>query len=67
MFCRPLDLACTRAYAALMAKARKAGLAVATADGYIAAIAIANGFTVATRDTAPFRAAGAGVIDLWKA
>ena len=63
----PFDQACTRAYAALMTKARKAGLAVATADGYIAAIAVANGFTVATGDTAPFRAAGAGVIDPWKA
>ena len=45
----PFDLACTQAYAALMTKARKAGLAVATADGYIAAIAVANGFTVATQ------------------
>lgn len=61
----PFDLACTQAYAELMARARKAGLAIATADGYIAAIAAANGFTVASRDTGPFEAAGAAVINPW--
>ena len=61
------DLACTPAYAALMAEARAAGRAIAAADGYIAAIAIANGFVVATRDTGPFEAAGAAVIDPWQA
>ncbi|MEQ1807754.1 MAG: EamA family transporter, partial [Burkholderiaceae bacterium] len=44
-----------------------AGLAIATADGYIAAIAAANGFTVATRDTGAFEAAGAAVINPWQA
>ena len=63
----PFDLACTPAYAALMAKARSAGLAIATADGYIAAIAAANGFAVATRDASPFDAAGVAVIDPWQA
>jgi predicted nucleic acid-binding protein len=47
-------MACTQAYAALMAKARTAGLAIATAHGYIASIAAANGFSVATRDTSPW-------------
>jgi hypothetical protein len=61
------DLGCTRAYAQLMAKARAAGLAIASADGYIAAIAVANRLTVATRDTGPFRAAGIAVIDPWQA
>ncbi len=61
----PFDLACTQAYAVLLARARTAGLAIATADGYIAAIAAANGFTVATRDTGPFEAAGVAVIDPW--
>lgn len=61
----PFDLACTQAYAELMARAGKAGLAVATADGYIAATAAANGFTVASRDTGPFEAAGAAVINPW--
>ncbi len=61
----PFDLACTPAYAVLLARARTAGLAIATADDYIAAIAAANGFTVATRDTGPFEAAGVAVIDPW--
>ena len=63
----PFDMPCTQAYAALMATARAAGLAIATADGYIAAIAAANGLAVATRDTGPFEAAGAAVINPWKA
>ena len=62
----PFDLGCTQAYAELMAKARTSGLAIASADGYIAAIAAANGFTVATRDTGPFEAAGAAVINPWQ-
>ena len=33
----------------------------------IAAIAAANGLAVATRDTGPFKAAGAAVIDPWQA
>lgn len=61
----PFDLACTQSYAKLMAKARTAGLAIGTADGYIAAIAAANGFAVATRDTGPFEAAGVTVINPW--
>ena len=63
----PFDLGCTAAYAELMAKARAAGLAIASADGYIAAIAAANGLTVASRDTGPFEAAGAAVINPWQA
>jgi predicted nucleic acid-binding protein len=61
----PFDLPCTQAYAALQASARSRGLAIATADGYIAAIAAANGFTVATRDTGPFHAAGVAVVNPW--
>ena len=59
------DLGCTQAYAELMAQARASGLAVANADGYIAAIAAANGLAVASRDTGPFVAAGAKVIEPW--
>ncbi len=62
----PFDLACTNAYAELLAKVRAAGRAVETADACIAAIAIANGFTVATRDTGPFQAAGVALIDPWQ-
>jgi toxin FitB len=63
----PFDLACTQAYAELMAKARTAGLAVASADGYIAAIAATNSLVVATRDIVPFKAAGSAVINPWQA
>jgi hypothetical protein len=60
------DLACTQAYAQLTAKARASGLAIATADGYIAATAAAKGFTVASRDTSPFEAAGVALINPWR-
>ena len=63
----PFDLGCTQAYAELIARARTSGLAIASADGYIAAIAVANGLTVATRDTGLFEAAGAAVINPWQA
>ena len=61
------DMACTKAHAELLAKSRAAGLAVETADAFIAAVALANGFTVATRDTTPFEAAGLNVINPWEA
>lgn len=60
------DLAATQPYADLMAKARAAGVVIGNYDGCIAAIALANGLTVATRDTAPFKAAGASVINPWQ-
>ena len=63
----PFDLGCTQAYAELMAKARASGFAIASADGYIAAIAAANGLAVAPRDTGPFEAAGDAVINPWQA
>ena len=59
------DLAATQAYADLMSKAQSAGLVIGMADGYIAAIATVNGMTVATRDVAPFQAAGVSVINPW--
>lgn len=62
----PFDMACTNAYAELMARARKAGSGIQTADALIAAVALANGFAVATRDEGPFLAAGLGVINPWK-
>lgn len=61
------DLMASQAYAALMAKARAAGLAIGPADGYIAATAISHGMVVATRDTAPFQAAGVPVLNPWTA
>ena len=61
------DMDCTKAYAELLAKSRAAGLAVETADAFIAAVALANGFAIATRDTRPFEAAGVNVINPWQA
>ena len=62
----PFDLACTNAYAQVLATARRAGSAIGTADALIAAVASVNGFTVATRDTSPFQAAGLTVINPWE-
>ena len=62
----PFDLPASQAYAALMAEARRSGVAVSASDGYIAATAAAGGMAVATRDSAPFEAAGLRVIDPWK-
>jgi len=62
----PFDLDASRAYAELMA-AKAAGNAIGKADGYIAASAAARGYTVATRDTSPFAAAGLAVINPWEA
>ena len=60
------DLACTQACADLIAQTRTAGLAIGAADGYIAAIAAAHRFAVATRDAGPFAAAGVPVINPWE-
>jgi predicted nucleic acid-binding protein len=57
------DISASQAYATLRSRARAAGQAIAPIDGYIAAIAMANGFFVATRDTKAFIAAGLTVIN----
>ncbi|MGD0642392.1 MAG: type II toxin-antitoxin system VapC family toxin [Roseiarcus sp.] len=62
----PFDESAARAYAALVARARADGCALSVADAEIAAIATVRGFAVATRDTAPFVAAGVPVIDPWR-
>ena len=54
-------------YAALVSRARRAGLALSVGDAQIAAIAKTHGFIVATRDTMPFVAAGVRVINPWEA
>ncbi len=61
----PFDEAAARSFARLHPQARATGHSLSVADGYIAAIAACRGFTVATRDTAPFLAAGVEVIDPW--
>lgn len=62
----PYDLAVTSHYARLMSAARADGLAIAIADGIIAATAAAGGFIVATRDTSPFQATEVPTIDPWQ-
>lgn len=61
----PFDDPASQSYATLRARAHAGGKAIAPADGYIAAIAATHGFTVATRDTSPFEAAGLAVINPW--
>ena len=61
------DTQAARRYADLAVKARAAGKGFPTPDGYIAAIAAAHGFAVASRDTSAFDAAGLTVIDPWTA
>jgi predicted nucleic acid-binding protein len=59
------DLAAARAYALLMSGARARGLSIPMADGQITAVASANRLSVATRDEAPFRAAGVKTVNPW--
>ena len=61
----PFDLDASQTYADLMARARAAGKAIGTVDGYIAATAAAHGLMVATRDTSPYEAAELRVINPW--
>ncbi len=49
-----------------MARAKAAGKAIGKADGYIAATAAVSGFTVPTRNTAPFEAAGLNILNPWE-
>lgn len=63
----PFDLSAAEAYANIVLRARRHGHPIAIADGQIAAIAASRRFSVATRDEAPFRAAGVPVINPWTA
>lgn len=53
------------AYAFVVGRAMAKGFSISVADGQIAAIAAVHGFTVATRDAAPFIAAGVAVVNPW--
>jgi predicted nucleic acid-binding protein len=59
------DREAAMAYAILVSRAMSKGFTISVADGQIAAIAAVHGFAVATRDTAPFLAAGVPVINPW--
>src|SRR5262245_42710158 len=54
----PFDIDAARHYAELALAAKAGGRGFPTPDGYIAAIAASRKFTVASRDTAPYEAAG---------
>jgi hypothetical protein len=53
--------------AEIVARSRSKGVAIGFADAQIAAVAKVHGFAVATRDVAPFEAAGVEVINPWTA
>jgi toxin FitB len=63
----PFDGAAAAAFARLHERARLAGQTLGVADAYIAAIAQIHGYAVASRDRAPFLAAGVECIDPWSA
>ena len=62
----PFDRQAAAMYASLVASARDRGHVISVADAQIAAISAVHGFTVATRDTAPFKAAGVPIINPWE-
>jgi hypothetical protein len=62
----PFDRQAAIAYAPVVGRARADGRIISVADGQIAAIAAVHRFTVATRDTEPFVAAGVPVINPWQ-
>ena len=53
-------------YASLVSTARNRGHVISVADAQIAAITAVHGFTVATRDTGPFKAVGARIVNPWE-
>ena len=62
----PLDQRAPMVSAPLGGRSRSEGRLISVADGQIAAIASVHGFAVATRDTAPFVAAGVSIINPWE-
>lgn len=62
----PFDRKAAITFALLGSRAAAKGYPISVADCQIAAIAAVHGFAVATRDTAPFVAAGVPVINPWE-
>jgi len=62
----PFDQESALAFCKVQSQARAANYTMPFADAQIAAIALRHGFSVATRDTAPFLAAGVPVVDPWR-
>jgi len=63
----PFDIRAAETYPKIVIRARRHGHPIAVADAEIAAIAASRQFSVATRDVAPFEAAGIPVINPWTA
>jgi predicted nucleic acid-binding protein len=62
----PFDADAAQHYAQLAVMAKNSGRGFPTPDGYIAAIAASRHFTVASRDIAPYEAAGVPLINPWE-
>lgn len=62
----PFDGAATRAYATIVAERRSTGRPITQFDAQIAAIARANGASVATRNVRDFEACGIDLTDPWQ-
>lgn len=62
----PFDREAAMAYAVVVAHAKARRYTLPVADGQNAAIAKVHGFAMATRDVAPYRAAGVAVINPWE-
>ena len=59
------DIKAAHAFARVNAKAQAAGNPISFADGAIAAMAVANGFQVATRNVKDFRGSGVQILNPW--
>lgn len=62
----PFDSAAAKAYATIAASRRAAGKPIAEADCQIAAIALALGASVATRNVHDFESCGIEIVDPWR-
>jgi len=60
------DQVAAEIFARIVSRTRASGVSIGMADAQIAATAAAHGFAVATRDRAPFEAAGLAVINPWR-
>ena len=63
----PFDAAAARIWGRLMAEGRRAGRPPAVRDAEIAAVALAHGLTVATRNVRDFDALGVAWMNPWRA